>query len=671
MTPSTISPALPSSLSLTLPSSLSLLASAPRLLAATSSPAAHHISPPPGTSGRIRATSAPRHCTPHLEPGSGVTITPPHPPSQTQDDTHEAINVTSPDMYKDKIVSDTAPPPSQGQDYVNHMLAIYQAVKSTGKVNHLAARIPLPSNLNIPAWRRLTEGHADQLLIDLLAYGFPLGFVGPPPTPCYHNHPSATCFPDDVASYITEECGHGALIGPFSDLPFTWAQISPLMSRPKLGSDKRRIITDLSYPEHASVNYFTPKDTYCGLPLKMTLPSIDDIRRLVIEAGPQCFMFTCDISRAFRQFRTDPLSWPLTCIQFGGQVYCDVSEPFGSRWSSSACQRATDAVRFIMHKAGHTIVNYIDDLIGIAHSYTEAQAGLATLQSTLAALGLPENMKKTQHPSRSVKVLGTLFCLDSGTIQVPGDKLEDIITTVRQWQHKSSATKKQLQSLLGRLLHIAQCIKPARLFLNRMLQTLREHHDATRSFPLTSDFKKDLNWFMDYASACNGVFLIHPTPLPEQEIYADACLTGAGAIYRDQCYHTTFPPSTLEGDPIICHLEAINVLVSIKLWARELSNSTAIVYCDNAVTIYTLTNARGTDLQLLSVAREVWLICANNNIDLLPLHKPGSEMEGGADALSRHHLGGPYPAMVKRLVADKGLSVRHVDPYLFKLQSNL
>ena len=55
-------------------------------------------------------------------------------------------------------------------------------------------------------------------------------------------------------------------------------------------------------------------------------------------------------------------------------------------------------------------------------------------------------------------------------------------------------TKNELQSSLGLLLYIAKCVKPARYFLNRMLQLLRDNTDNNH-ICLTSNFLKTLNGF--------------------------------------------------------------------------------------------------------------------------------------------------------------------------------
>ena len=44
-------------------------------------------------------------------------------------------------------------------------------VRATGLPNHAAARIPVPSALNIPRWRALLTDYHDTALMDYLEYG--------------------------------------------------------------------------------------------------------------------------------------------------------------------------------------------------------------------------------------------------------------------------------------------------------------------------------------------------------------------------------------------------------------------------------------------------------------------------------------------------------------------
>ena len=83
-------------------------------------------------------------------------------------------------------------------------------------------------------------------------------------------HTSARDNPDHVTAYIEDEIQHGAIFGPFQKKPFgDIINISPFITRPKPDSNKRRVIVDLSWPDKASVNYFTKSNEYLGTAFKL------------------------------------------------------------------------------------------------------------------------------------------------------------------------------------------------------------------------------------------------------------------------------------------------------------------------------------------------------------------------------------------------------------------
>ena len=80
------------------------------------------------------------------------------------------------------------------------------------------------------------------------------------------------------------------------------------------------------------------------------------------------------------------------------------------------------------------------------------------------------------------------------TLRIPQEKLQQIQHICHSYATKTKVTKPPFQSLLGSLLYITKCVKPARFFLNRMLFLLRQHASKTHVI-LNEDFRKDLNWF--------------------------------------------------------------------------------------------------------------------------------------------------------------------------------
>ena len=234
----------------------------PPLTATHPVPPATMTSAPPGTSALKQSTTG-QHCSqPDHQPPA--TVTQQHADQVNTDCYHIDIDF---DHIRDWCEIDV---PTENNITPQHLAAhrkvawpeigtnapmriqkIYQAVRATGLQNHMGARVPLDSEINIGAWRDLaTLDREDQQLIDLIQFGFPLGYNGPAMhTSAPINHQSAFQYPTHISDFIREELDHGALIGPLHEPMFTqWQHISPMMTRPKSDPLKRRIITDLSFP---------------------------------------------------------------------------------------------------------------------------------------------------------------------------------------------------------------------------------------------------------------------------------------------------------------------------------------------------------------------------------------------------------------------------------------
>ncbi len=142
---------------------------------------------------------------------------------------------------------------------------IYARVRATGRNNFLEARVEVPHALDNEAWERYRGVISNPITIEFIKYGFPTGYVYESlPQPTTKNHSSAIAFPSFVDKYIETERKHGAMLGPYAGNPFDWVMTSPIMTRYKDGGKDKRVILDLSYPPHMSVNASIPVDRYLG-----------------------------------------------------------------------------------------------------------------------------------------------------------------------------------------------------------------------------------------------------------------------------------------------------------------------------------------------------------------------------------------------------------------------
>ena len=142
---------------------------------------------------------------------------------------------------------------------IHHIIA-----SKHGLPNAFGTRIPVLTPLNIPAWESKLLDYHDRQIVDFLRYGWPINNTANQlPISTDKNHPLAISYADHVQHYVNTELRYHAIAGPFRNNPFPQPLICcPLQTVPKRGSSKRRVVMDLSFPPHASVNIGIPDSSY-------------------------------------------------------------------------------------------------------------------------------------------------------------------------------------------------------------------------------------------------------------------------------------------------------------------------------------------------------------------------------------------------------------------------
>ena len=146
---------------------------------------------------------------------------------------------------------------------VDDPIAQHLQIKPTGIPNFLGERIPIKSQLNFLEWKKLFADYWDQQLLHLVEFGFPLDFNrNSVLRHDFKNHSSVVDFLSDVQAYLDEEINHGAIMGQYNVNPIPNSHVSPFMTREKPNAPNHRVIIDLSWPKHASVNAGVDKNSY-------------------------------------------------------------------------------------------------------------------------------------------------------------------------------------------------------------------------------------------------------------------------------------------------------------------------------------------------------------------------------------------------------------------------
>jgi hypothetical protein len=321
-----------------------------------------------------------------------------------------------------------------------------------------------------------------------------------------------------------------------------------------------------------------------------------------------------------------------------------------------------DEICYLAKEEGRHVLAYIDDYVGVAHTKELADSDFNDNRKLFINLGVVEAIPKELKPTQRGQWIGIIFDTLKMTMEIPPAKLEEIRRLLLEWQGKHRATRRELQSILGKLHFISRCCKPARLFVSRMLATLRRAH-ATPIVELGDEFMKDINWFIVSMPSYNGIQYI-PPPEHNFTLEVDACLTGTGGVSLPYYYQAIIPDFIQADQHAISQLEFLNIVVAIKLWGERYKDATLRVFCDNMAAISVLLTGKGVDKMMLSCAREIWLASVKWNINILPYHKPGKDMLI-PDTLSRAHLSPAHQRRADELTT--GLKHTVVCPRLFKL----
>ncbi len=520
-------------------------------------------------------------------------------------------------------------------------LEMYQEVFLSGMPNYSGCRIPVPSALNVDRWNELLESYHDQIVADFVRYGWPIGAYGQ--VPCsvgvVRNHLGARQFPQHVDRYLAKEVSMGATLGPFDHNPLEGElHLSPLNTVPKRDSVDRRVIVDLSYPQGKSVNDAIDKLIYEGEEVDLQYPSVDDLAAAIQLHGKGCLIYKRDLSRAYRQIPVCPGDIRHLGFQWQGNIYIDRVLPFGLRSAAMICQRVSSAIAYIVNTRGFQIVNYLDDFAG-AQITGKAVDAFVTLGEVLSELGVKEASEKAFAPNTNMEFLGVEFDTVELEMRVTPARLAEAAQITKLWLSKKSTTRKELESLLGKLLFISKCVRPGRLFVARLLEFLRSVPKGRRRVTIPCEIKRDIKWWDEFLASYNGVSIMGDLnwSSPDSVFASDACLSGAGACSSEEYWHTEFPSEVLSLETHINVLELWAVTVAAKIWSAQWKGLRIQILCDNSATVSVINSGRCKDKLMLKILRELLYIAAVGEFEVRAEHIPGV-LNRIPDNLSRWHL---------------------------------
>lgn len=445
-----------------------------------------------------------------------------------------------------------------------------------------------------------------------------------------HNYKSAT---DEkrhtlVEKQIMEELSNGRYVMA----PSKPRIISALGAVDKPSKNKIRLIHDCSRPEGSALNDL-------AVNWKFSYQSIQDAISIIT---PSCYLAKIDLSNAYRSVKIHPddfevsgLAWTFSGDNTPSIMY-DTRLMFGARLSPAIFNELTQAVCRIMKSKGvNGIVAYLDDFLIISKTKDECHKQMHCLMETLRYLGFAINYSKVMGPAQCLTFLGIELDTVTCSVRLPEDKLSKFISEVKLMHSSKSTSKRELQSLAGKLSWASQVISGGRPHLRRILDQINRLIKPSHRTRITADMRADLSWWICFAAHFNGTL-----PMIDyrqhMSVCIDACPIAAGAYFDGQCMYLPWEQWSGSEELHINYKEVLTLEPAAHLWCYQWRNKLIKVHCDNQAAVAIINKGTSKDPFVMSSLRRLFWLAATFNFKLSAVYYPGY-CNTIADACSRLH----------------------------------
>ena len=529
-----------------------------------------------------------------------------------------------------------------------------QAVEATTPNPHVPAPVveqQLPESvtqlpaLNVPYWSQkiydVLDVHKSNVILDQLLNGVRIGRPPADTQVVSGNWPSVLEHREQVSKIIQDDLDAGRLHGPFTNPPFDSYIISPLGAFKKRGSQKIRLIHDLSFPNKGSVNSLISKEEF-----SLSYASVDDAADICRELGPApVYMAKLDLENAFKHVMIDCQDWHLMGFSWPdvdgvNQFYFSKVLNFGLRSAPYLFDLFADVLLEFMHAEGvprRRVVRYVDDFIVLAPSAHECQSYLDTMLDTCLAAGFSVQPSKVTVPAVSTEFLGIIIDSAHRILRISGDRLNEISSEVAQWLGLKKATKRRLLSLIGKLAFAAKVVRTGKAFLGRLLGTAKQakalHHHVT----LTEETRADLRWWHQCIASHNGVcfYGVDWSVGHVNHVFTDASNTACGAVNANEWFQIAYLGKyAMMLNKSINWREFHAAVLALATWASSLRGQKVIFHIDNMVVCNILNKHYTPVKELMHFCRQWCLLIEQFNITVAVVYID-TKSNLDADDLSR------------------------------------
>ena len=166
----------------------------------------------------------------------------------------------------------------------------------------------------------------------------------------------------------------------------------------------------------------------------------------------------------------------------------------------------------------------------IAESKEECAEVLHCLILLLRKLGFSIQWGKVVDPSNVITFLEVELGSLNMTLRLPMDNLDTLKLELANFRLRKCATKRQLQSLVGRMSWAAGVVRGGRVFLRRIFNKISTLKHNSHKTMLSLEVRRDLDKWSEFLHVFNGRSCVLDQK-PIECLFTDACVNAAGGYF--------------------------------------------------------------------------------------------------------------------------------------------
>ncbi len=489
---------------------------------------------------------------------------------------------------------------------------------------------------------RFPDRHAALMIVTAIRTGVRLGYTGV--RNGVHrggNLQSASDNAVAVDANIEKELQLGRRCKIASPQAFPFFFANPLGVVFKRGGSKPRVIHHLSYPRQGdSVNAHV-------IDLEVRLRALERAINNIRECGKGCYMAKIDIEAAYRCIPVCPADWPLQGMCWKGSFFFDIVVQFGlasataifEYFSSSAefFAKVLLLIRFLEH--------YVDDFLLTAKTHGACLSQRDQFLALLRRIGLPYSVEKLEGPVTDIIFLGIKLDSVAMTVSLDAERVRELKQLLAEWMKRTTASRKDLQTLCGLLNFAASVVRSGRTFFSRILDQLRRIPSTANALDqhsiVSTDFHLDIKWWHTFVESWNGISLLPPptNSLPTVTVETDACGTGYGAVCGADWLKGEWTVEELALAKRAKHismpwLEFRAMVIAAATWGKQWAGQKVLFKCDCKPATEAWLHGSSPDRGLADLIRSLLFLSATLDFHVEIQHVAGTD-NCFADWLSR------------------------------------